>query len=278
MDPRTTRDLARAAESIRNADALLIGAGAGMGVDSGLPDFRGNQGFWNAYPLYGQLGFSFAQLANPRWFYDDPQFAWGFYGHRLNLYRTTQPHDGFAILKRWSESRPLGSFVFTSNVDGQFQRAGFDADRIVECHGAIDRLQCFKDCGKDIFTADAFEIEVSPETFRAVDPLPNCPRCGGLARPNLLMFGDSGWDDLIARRQEGALSRWLGQLQGARVALVELGAGTAIPSVRHLCESVASASGGTLIRINVREHETQSEHIGLPIGALKALREIDARL
>ena len=42
----------RAASAIRGAKAILIGAGAGMGVDSGLPDFRGNQGFWNAYPPY----------------------------------------------------------------------------------------------------------------------------------------------------------------------------------------------------------------------------------
>ena len=43
-------DIQNAKEALRNADAILITAGAGMGVDSGLPDFRGNQGFWNAYP------------------------------------------------------------------------------------------------------------------------------------------------------------------------------------------------------------------------------------
>ena len=58
-----------------------------MGVDSGLPDFRGTQGFWRAYPLYAKLGLDFASMANPRWFTTDPAFAWGFYGHRLELYR-----------------------------------------------------------------------------------------------------------------------------------------------------------------------------------------------
>lgn len=53
-----------AAEAIRNADAILIGAGAGMGVDSGLPDFRGNDGFWKAYPtLHGR---PFAQVSKER--------------------------------------------------------------------------------------------------------------------------------------------------------------------------------------------------------------------
>src|SRR5438445_8809587 len=93
------RLLDRAAGAIARADALLIGAGAGMGVDSGLPDFRGTEGFWNAYPPFRKLGLSFVDLANPRWFRSDPELAWGFYGHRLNLYRATQPHAGFELLR-----------------------------------------------------------------------------------------------------------------------------------------------------------------------------------
>ena len=75
----------RAAELIAEADALLITAGAGMGVDSGLPDFRGNEGFWNAYPPYRNLGRSYVEMANPQGFSSDPAFACGFYGHPLNL-------------------------------------------------------------------------------------------------------------------------------------------------------------------------------------------------
>ena len=56
---------ARAAEAVASADALLVGAGAGMGVDSGLPDFRGDEGFWNAYPPFAQRGLSFMDLASP---------------------------------------------------------------------------------------------------------------------------------------------------------------------------------------------------------------------
>lgn len=57
-------EIQRAAELISEADALLITAGAG--VDSGLPDFRGNEGFWNAYPPYRKLGRSFIEMANSR--------------------------------------------------------------------------------------------------------------------------------------------------------------------------------------------------------------------
>src|SRR3954465_7513372 len=102
MDQTIERVLDRASDSIDGAEALLIGAGAGMGVDSGLPDFRGTHGFWRAYPLYEQLKLDFAAMANPRWFRTDPAFAWGFYGHRLNLYRATAPHAGFGVLLAWA--------------------------------------------------------------------------------------------------------------------------------------------------------------------------------
>src|SRR6187431_2394616 len=89
-------EIQQAATAIRDADAILIGAGAGMGVDSGLPDFRGDAGFWKAYPPF--KGRSFSSMSNPLWFRSDPALAWGFFGHRLNLYRGTAPHAGFEIL------------------------------------------------------------------------------------------------------------------------------------------------------------------------------------
>ena len=55
----------KAAEAIKSAKAMIVTSGAGMGVDSGLPDFRGDQGFWNAYPMYAHLGISFIDAANP---------------------------------------------------------------------------------------------------------------------------------------------------------------------------------------------------------------------
>src|SRR5262245_42623494 len=94
--------LDRAARAFAESEAILIGAGAGIGVDSGLPDFRGDQGFWRAYPPYERLQLDFVSLANPRWFFADPTLAWGFYGHRMELYRRTVPHLGFEILRGWA--------------------------------------------------------------------------------------------------------------------------------------------------------------------------------
>ena len=143
-----------AADLIAQADGLIIAAGAGMGVDSGLPDFRGNQGFWRVYPALAEARIAFEEIACPDAFRDAPERAWGFYGHRLNLYRRTIPHAGFAVLKRWGLRLPRGAFVFTSNVDGQFQRAGFDSNQVCEVHGSIHHLQCVQGCDGRILSKD----------------------------------------------------------------------------------------------------------------------------
>ena len=98
---------------LSRADALIISAGAGMGVDSGLPDFRGNQGMWRAYPELGKQRIDFTEIANPAAFKFQPNLAWGFYGHRLALYRQTLPHQGFHLLKQLAEKLALPYFVFT---------------------------------------------------------------------------------------------------------------------------------------------------------------------
>lgn len=116
---------ARAARLIDAADSLIICTGAGMGIDSGLPDFRGPGAFWKVYPALGQAKLRFEEIASPAAFKTRPTLAWGFYGHRLNLYRSTQPHAGFQMLKEIGDSLPHGGYVFTSNVDAQFQKARF---------------------------------------------------------------------------------------------------------------------------------------------------------
>ena len=266
-----------AAAVIAEADALLIGAGAGMGVDSGLPDFRGNEGFWKAYPPFKKRGLSFVDMANPRWFQTDPEQAWGFYGHRLHLYRDTRPHSGFGILRRWGASPKHGVFAFTSNVDGHFQRAGFPSNRVAEIHGSIHHLQCSGPCSDQIWSAGSDRVEVDEE-FRAKKPLPLCPRCGATARPNILMFGDWGWVHDRSGDQESRFQTWVAEAQDDKMAIVECGAGTHVPSIRMACERLASRGNATLIRINPRESVGPYRTIEIPTGALEALAAIDQRL
>lgn len=265
-----------AAAAIRSAQAMVVTAGAGMGVDSGLPDFRGDQGFWNAYPMYRQLGINFIDAANPRNFEGDPAFGWGFYGHRTNLYRETVPHRGFAMLQEWADRFGQDSFVVTSNVDGQFQKAGYREDQVVEVHGSIHHLQCLSPCCHEIWDNDE-EIPVDFASMRAAR-VPACRYCSRPARPNILMFGDYSWLPDRTHGQRMRFDRFLDQHRQEQLVVIEMGAGTAIPTIRYLSEDVGRQAGATVIRINPREAHIGGGHISLPCGALEGLRGIAALL
>jgi NAD-dependent SIR2 family protein deacetylase len=270
----------RAAAALREADALLVCAGAGMGVDSGLPDFRGTEGFWRAYPAIAKLGLSFEEMANPAWFESDPHLAWAFYGHRLDLYRRTNPHRGFTHLLELGSRKTHGCWVFTSNVDGHFQKAGFAPERIVECHGSIHHLQCARPCCDQIWEAEGEAVAIDGSTFRALDPLPRCRFCSALARPNILMFGDWSWLDERTRAQQERFRPWLEDVEKsrARFVVVELGAGTAVPTVRLTSERLVAKLRGTLIRLNSREATVPDHAIGLSLSALKGMERLYAAL
>lgn len=266
-------DYERCAELITQADGLLITAGAGMGVDSGLPDFRGVQGFWGVYPALGRARIAFERIANPAAFVSNPNLAWGFYGHRLNLYRASVPHAGFHILRQIGEHLSAGCFVFTSNVDGHFLKAGFDASRINECHGSIHHLQCLDACTEDTWAADDYRPEIDEEHCLLTSDFPKCQHCQGMARPNILMFGDWGWLEQRSAEQNRRMSDWLRRVE--RLLVIEIGAGTNIPTVRLLGESLS----GQLIRINPGEPDLgEGKGLSIARGGLEALCGIASAL
>ena len=264
---------ATAARLINEAEDILITAGAGMGVDSGLPDFRGAEGFWKAYPALAKSGLHFQTIASPDSFKTRPRMAWGFYGHRLNLYRHTIPHDGFQILLDLANSMPKRAFIFTSNVDNQFGKAGFRDSETCEVHGSIHHLQCLDGCTGDIWPAQGFDPQVDEEQCLLLSDFPACPHCGGMARPNILMFNDWGWLESRYKIQDHAFQQWLRTVE--RPVVIELGAGTSIPTVRMVGQQI----GCPVIRINPREYQVpRKTDVSLPVGALEGLRGMAARL
>jgi NAD-dependent SIR2 family protein deacetylase len=259
----------KAIKLLQNSEYLLVGAGAGMGVDSGLPDFRGDKGFWEAYP--GFKGRSFSDVAQEINFEKDPRGIWGFYAHRILKYQSTQPHQGYSDLAKLT-NHFSSSFVYTSNVDGhflmnEFQKQSSNCD-IYEIHGSINHLQCTHIvCEQPLWKAKGINFEIDTEC-RLISDIPNCPSCGSTARPNVLMFEDGRWKETRASLQENAYNHWLSKIDKSKVVAVEIGAGTAIPSVRIECSQFP------VIRINPRDSDVKydlSGSVGLRLDAKEAL-------
>jgi NAD-dependent deacetylase len=264
-----------AKEAIKDADAILITAGAGMGVDSGLPDFRGNEGLWTAYPPIKKLGYDFKQMESSSLFRTNPNLAWGFYGHRMNLYRNTEPNIGFSLLKDLVNSKKNNYFIFTSNVDGHFQKAGFSEDKIYEIHGSINYLQCIDNCVNRLVKNNLRNIDVNMETLET-EMTPVCKDCSKSIMPNILMFGDGVFNETIVNQQNDRFKKWLVSLKDSKIVILEIGAGRTIPTIRNFNDGYSKKNDNVkLIRINPVEYEVwNDEDIGINGKGLDIIKKL----
>jgi len=267
-------EIEMAHKAIEEAEVVIIMSGAGMGVDSGLPDFRGNEGMWKAYPALGDKKIDFMAVANPKQFKMNPELAWGFYGHRFDAYKNTTPNIGFDALKELVKGKK-DHFIVTSNVDGHFQKAGFAKDKVYEIHGRINKLQC-TECSMAPWDAPkSLKFDVDPATFEMKGEMPKC-KCGAIARPNIMMFGDYQFNAAETSKQEAEFNKFMNKYDktNTKMVIIEIGAGTAIPTIRSMSEHITDMTNTKLVRINPRESFGPKGTISIDKGGVEALGEI----
>ncbi|CAH7356004.1 NAD-dependent protein deacetylase of SIR2 family [Vibrio chagasii] len=248
--------LKAAQKAIEEAQVGVILTGAGMSASSGLPTFRGKEGFWEAYPPYKNLGIEFEKMASPNSFERHPELAVGFYGHRLTKYRETNPHKGYALIDEWIKSLEYGGFIVTSNVDGHhFVRK---ESPVYEVHGSINHWQCieYKCALENGLLPSPTEIKVDMATMEAeIDENHKCPICQSIIRPNILMFDD--WSYVSTRENTQAIrySKFKNALQDnyKKGVVIEIGAGSKIPTIRFMAEACARDCQLTHIIINAED-------------------------
>lgn len=115
-------------------------------------------------------------------------------------------------------------------------------------------------------------------TFQANEPLPRCPICNRLMRPNILMFDDAAWIPDRTDVQMQGLRTWLGLVAayGARLLVIEIGAGQAVPSVRSFTESMVRDHHADLIRINPAEEDSSPGAFTLRLSGLRGIEQLTA--
>jgi NAD-dependent SIR2 family protein deacetylase len=289
----------KAAELILKCNAILFTSGAGMGVSSGLGTFRGiAAGVWP--PLLKHPELDFTDMSNPQWFgkpqgnsekHDTANFGYAFWAYRYNAYTSAAPHHGYEIAQRWNQFKHIKySFSFTSNIDGHWIKSGWKESSVLECHGSVHYMQCASNCCEKIWdTNDALKLNVDPKTDCAIDNLPQCPYCKKLARPNVLMFGDWNYISNRLDEQTSHYEEFKSNLskEKAKLLIIELGAGTAVPTVRRESEHIFTDPNWTadFIRINpLAEHskitpdckrKSKGQTLEIALDALTVLTLID---
>lgn len=264
-------DIAQIYNWLRNAKAMIILTGAGMGVDSGLADYRGDGGQWGR--VEDSTGLNAIDVLNPKYFSEHTKYVWKMFAQRMLEYKHTVPHNGFNILKKWIKDFKLDYFVISSNVDEHFIKSGFDENKYRELHGSLFYMQCSKPCSPKVWYYD-FDIEnlmldIEEENY------PKCPYCSELARPNVYMFRDNTYILSRSEQQKKKFQLFLDQNKGHEIIVFEIGSGPHVQSIRKKTRRLGIDYNAKIVRINPKDFKIKAPHIGISKGALEALSEID---
>src|SRR5215211_2633847 len=234
---------------------VLVLTGAGVSAESGIPTFRGKDGYWrNLDP---------AKLATPEAFASDPQLVWEWYGERRQRIRNAQPNAAHgAIVKLATHADEF--LLVTQNVDDLHARAGIEKEQMVQIHGDIFVTRCsrceFSSAGRGgspepprdrvlrsgrLRSRNGCEATaglcIAPTSQRNVD-VPRCPECGALMRPGVVWFGEQ-----LSRNE---LERVEDFLDGGACDIVIVAGTTATFGYIIDWALRASLDGGELIEVN----------------------------
>uniref|UniRef100_M4C5V0 Macro domain-containing protein n=2 Tax=Hyaloperonospora arabidopsidis (strain Emoy2) TaxID=559515 RepID=M4C5V0_HYAAE len=292
--------LRRALEAIRDADYLLVSAGAGLSAAAGL-DFGSEDVMKMLHPNVHQVIPSFRTLANMicfrRW---DDALKWGFFFKNASIirydwarYRLAPTYAYLKSIADRFECREKGSvFTKTSNGDGIFEQEGFDPSALFVMQGDFGLIQCAQPCTPEsVWDIKPFMEKgmqsFNAETYRIDDPagIPKCPKCGGRMSTFLRednTFLESGIKD-GRDRYEKWLTRVMDQVQNKskKMVILEVGAGFNTPTVLRLPdERLAFHDGVQLVRVNPEYPEMpfRCHGVGVTDDATSALDYISHHL
>jgi NAD-dependent deacetylase len=233
--------------------------GAGVSAESGIPTFRGKEGYWTV----GAREYHPQELATRAAFDDMPWEVWAWYLYRRAVCRRAEPNAGHVALARLAAALPERPRVIdrsgpasgperfalvTQNVDGLHRRAGSPDAQTFAIHGDISQMRCAAECVPDRWpipdtVPDLARGEpVAPET----QALLVCPRCNGMARPHVLWF-DESYDE------ERYFLHTVRRLAG-RSALVVIAGTSAQTNLPWQVVQLASTAGATVVDVNLEDN------------------------
>jgi NAD-dependent deacetylase len=176
----TDTEAAKLARLIRENQPCVVLTGAGVSTESGIPDFRSPTGIWAEFdPLeYATLGA----------FRRDPEKVWRFYAPRFGMLTEAEPNRAHLALAEL-ELRGLVQAVVTQNIDLLHERAG--SREVIEVHGSIRTSTC-PVCGRTLPLEEVVPLL----------PLPRCPACEAVLKPDVVFFDELLPPEAIDRAYE----------------------------------------------------------------------------
>ena len=256
---------------LQNAKRVLFLTSAGMSADSNIPTFRDKEGYWQNFPPFKEKNLQAQDLASPWAFRNELTYAWAFYEWRRQNANENKPHEGYEIINKWIKNLLEDAFIHTTNTDGYHLTSGCSADRILEVHGSMWRLQCLNVCSHRFWKEETVPLcNLDLKSMKA-SKYPTCPKCQGIARPHILMFGDM---EYVGHPAQEANFRNFAQKDIDLVFLV--GSSGAVPTNDYIALELKN-KGAKLININpdLSTNEIAKAKIFLPLKSREAFVKID---
>jgi NAD-dependent deacetylase len=180
------KETAELRELVGAAERMVAFTGAGISADSGIPTYRGEGGVWNKYDP--------GRYANIDYFMQDPSYYWNFFRDvRYPVLKRARPNPAHLALAELEARGPLRALI-TQNIDGLHHEAG--SRTVLELHGNTRRIVCLA-CGRG-HTLD----EVHRQLASRLPPV--CAACEGMLKPDVVFFGESLPESVLAQAVERA--------------------------------------------------------------------------
>ncbi|MFT7620931.1 MAG: NAD-dependent deacetylase [Myxococcota bacterium] len=245
MDAQLKALLLQAAAAPRdNRPGRIVAlTGAGISAESGIPTFRGEEGFW----IVGSREYRPQEMATNAMFQERPDAVWPWYLYRRSICRAAQPNPAHQALVTLERALPDRFLLVTQNVDGLHLRAGNSLERTYQIHGNVDYMRCAAECDPGAHFLLPVPDGLDPwDKDRAItqaewDVLV-CPKCGGRTRPHVLWFDEYYTEELY---------RYESSIRAASDAALLLIVGTAgATNLPNQMVQLAARSGAVVVDIN----------------------------
>lgn len=220
---------------------LTVLTGAGISAESGIPTFRGPEGYWTV----GSQVYRPQEMATLAMFEQQPEAVWDWYLHRREVCRRARPNAGHRALVAIGALFPGRYALVTQNVDNLHLRAGSDPAVTYQIHGNLFYMRCVRPCGPGSFPLPELPARNAERTglTAAERRLLRCPLCRGPVRPHVLWF-DETYDERYYR-SESALRA---AVRTGLLIVVGTSGATSLP--QHIALTVLRA-GGTIVDVNI---------------------------
>ncbi len=235
METSSTDDLAAARAAIAAASRVVVLTGAGISTDSGIPDFRGPNGVWTRNPAAEKASNIQNYLREP----DVRRAAWQ--TRAAGTLFAAEPNSGHRAIVDLQHQGKLRALV-TQNVDGLHQRAGTDADKVIEVHGTAHWTRCWE-CG------DRRPMTEALDRVRAGEDDPPCLVCGGILKSDTISFGQALVPEVIDRAFEVSKQCDLMLAVGSTLSVYPAAS----------CVPIARGEGATVVIVNGAS--TEMDHL-----------------